>query len=585
MFQASPHPPDNYSVTSSHPSLRTRDEILEDAQEIIYDCLLTSVQTEEPEEALKLFNAIFLSNSGNFCDSYFLAIQEIAFGNQESVYRSTLKRACYILLNNWETGRKYPFMVQLVKELRTYVPRSITLPPWKLRLRQWLSNFLNSSDYQEMVLLTERFVPQVVTPSTPTVKPWRDRYAYYFLVPQYENSENSQEQRDTVRHVSDQMRYRFKLDLAMYVAHSQASSTPNLRNTQLNSRIADRLTRGPSRSNHANPTGLGDETLRLIKLIVKRHGYFSHSNIARIFHDQTTGLDYFSYKKSLIQYLIFSMEKLPFVKKFQAIIGAKLDQVYPHYDDTVINKGLCQRTCNQVVRFLTTEDGKSPSELFTLLLAQGGALTLVITLLKLVLLSPTVRNYLDLRIAYLAQYYDQFPPEECEWFSYFLDVFSVTFAIHAEGVQYSLVDTQRTPTPSPNTTARPKGTAAPAPSTHGSPTHGYSSTGATVPTPPLGPHRNSHSHQPGTTLDLAQPTAPLPEHPFAATIEDLTLFDELPTAAEQSAWSALDRYRIFAQSTRAAVKTEDLSADLTADLAEEGNDPDDLTEFSPDEDW
>lgn len=561
-----PSSSDDYSQSSA-PSLRTKDEILEDAQEIIYDCLFTSVQTEEPEATLELFQSIFLSCSGSFCDAYFLAIQELAFSNQEQIYHNTLKRSCYILLNNWESRRKHLAIVQLVQDLRNYVPKKLVMPPWKLRLRQWLSHFLESSDYADLRLMSERFIAAPPkSPSPPAAKPWTDRYAYYFLVPQYENSDNPPEQRETARHISDQIRYRFKLDLAMYVAHSQASY-PSSHNAKLHSDLHRRVKPKSPSSNHVNPTGLGDETLRLIKLIVKRNGYFSYRNIANIFQDQTAGLDYFSYKRSLVQYLIFSMEKQPFVKKFQAVMTAKLDTVYPQHDDTIVSKSLCQRTCNQVVRFLTTENGQGPSELFTALLTQGGTLTLVVTLLKLVLLSPTVRNYLDLRIAYLVQYYNQYPPEECRWFSYFLDVFSVTFAIHAEGVQYTLVDTEEE-TPTATTTA-PKPPVSPSQTLKAA--NFAKPSGQPQPSPAsLAYSSPKHSHS--SPVPEVPPKAP-PETPYEAqTIEEITLIGDLPNAeVPNHAWNNLDRYRIFAQSTHpTAIPDEDSEGDTELE-----------TEFNP----
>jgi len=479
-----------------------------------------------------------------------LAIQELAFSNQEQVYHNTLKRSCYILINNWESRRKHVSIVQLVQDLRNYVPKKLVMPPWKLRLRQWLSHFLESRDYADLRLMGERFIaapPQ--SPSPPAAKPWTDRYAYYFLVPQYENSDNPPEQRETARHISDQIRYRFKLDLAMYVAHSQ-TSYPTSHNAKLRSDRRHRITSQATSSNHMNPTGLGDETLRLIKLIVKRNGYFSHRNIANIFQEQTAGLDYFSYKRSLVQYLIFSMEKQPFVKKFQAVITAKLDTVYPQHDDTIASKDLCQRTCNQAVRFLTTENGQGPSELFTALLTQGGTLTLVVTLLKLVLLSPTVRNYLDLRIAYLVQYYNQYPPEECRWFSYFLDVFSVTFAIHAEGVQYTLIDTKEKTAAA--TTAVSESPVSQLKARRRS--NFINPSGYTQPnSSPLAYSSPQHSHP-----------SPVPEAPYEAqTIEEITLMGDLPSAKVPThTWKNLDRYRIFAQSTRpTATPDEDSGGD------------------------
>jgi hypothetical protein len=80
-----------------------------------------------------------------------------------------------------------------------------------------------------------------------------------------------------------------------------------------------------------------------------------------------------------------------------------------------------------------------PSPLFSMLISQGGPLTVAIVLLKIVLICPMTRNRLDLCIANLIRYYEAIPQQDCEWFINFIEVFSVTFAIHVDGVRYDLV--------------------------------------------------------------------------------------------------------------------------------------------------
>jgi len=415
--------------------LSDRQQVLLDAQEIIYDALLTGVKTQTAQEVLALFEDIFVKPRMDVEFAPFLAIQQIAFRNQEPVFISTIKRSCYILLNNWEISQNRQGIHNLVDLLGGHLPPlSVNAPSWKRRLHHWLCNFIASHHYQELVFFAQRFergVSPLPKAQSTGEKPWVERYAYYFLIPQYENSENPQEQRSAARRMADKMRYRFKLDLAMYVAHSQHPNLSSSRATQLRPSFGS--------SQRDNPTGLGDETLRLIKLVVTRGGHFSHANIAHIFEGQVEGIDYFSYKQSLIKYLGFAMEQKALAKQLEHRIWAKLIYLYSDYDDRRVNSALKLRTCNQIARFLTTENKKQPSDLFTLLLTQGGALTLVLLLLKLVLISPKSRSYLDLQISYLAQYYQGFPPEECKWFTQFLDVLNVTFAIYLEGVHYSLI--------------------------------------------------------------------------------------------------------------------------------------------------
>jgi glutaredoxin-related protein len=89
---------------------------------------------------------------------------------------------------------------------------------------------------------------------------------------------------------------------------------------------------------------------------------------------------------------------------------------------------------------LTTENKQEPSSLFILLLSQGNPMTLVIVLLKIVLISKASRSHLEAQIAALIRYYERYPEQDCEWIVNFLEIFNVTFAIHAENVQYDLVN-------------------------------------------------------------------------------------------------------------------------------------------------
>jgi hypothetical protein len=73
------------------------------------------------------------------------------------------------------------------------------------------------------------------------------------------------------------------------------------------------------------------------------------------------------------------------------------------------------------------------------LLSQGNPLTLVIILLKIILISRNSRSHLELRIAELIRYYNNYPEAECYWVINFIEIFNITFAIYAENVEYNLI--------------------------------------------------------------------------------------------------------------------------------------------------
>jgi len=222
--------------------------------------------------------------------------------------------------------------------------------------------------------------------------------------------------------LSKQLKDRFKFDLAMYIARSQSNA--------------------PSKRVPKNPTALGEEVLRLIKAIVARRGPFSYANLANIFVNQTQNLPYKLFKQSIQQYLIFSVENQEFVETLRSKLSEKLDTLYESHHDEPVTNALMLRTCNRVIEYLTTENQSEPSQLFVLLLSQGNPITLVVALLKIILICKHSRTHLEARIAELINYYQNYPEDECAWVVNFLEVFNVTFAIHAENVQYNLIKMQ-----------------------------------------------------------------------------------------------------------------------------------------------
>lgn len=399
-----------------NPSVKTRwsqrDVLL--AQETIYDYLLKVVKTWPPDEVLDEFKHLFIYHSNTTGSALLPALYEIVFSNQEHEFRNTLKRSCYILINNWDISRNHDYIQQLIELFSDAVVERYTPSPTLKRLRSWLKNFMDSQDFRELQLFASRYE------EFDRVH-WSQRYASYLLVPQYANLENSPEQREAARALSRTLKQRFKIDLALYTA-------------RCSSRKSVDVTSG------CNPTVLGDESLRLIKTIVARRGPFTYSNLANIFIKQTQNLTYLDFKRSLKEYLVYSIEQNEVIQTLRTHLSGKLDTLYAGYDDKTINDALLLRTANRVIEFLTTENHREPSSLFTLLISQGSPLTLVVILLKIILICRYARTHLESRIADLIRYYEKFGEQECRWVITFFEIFNVTMAIYAENVEYNLVN-------------------------------------------------------------------------------------------------------------------------------------------------
>ncbi|MGK7890840.1 MAG: hypothetical protein AB4042_16035, partial [Leptolyngbyaceae cyanobacterium] len=65
---------------------------------------------------------------------------------------------------------------------------------------------------------------------------------------------------------------------------------------------------------------------------------------------------------------------------------------------------------------------------------------LVVLLLKVVMISPKSRMYLESRIGELIAHHKSLPEADCEWLIQFLEVLRVTFTIYSDNtVNYDLV--------------------------------------------------------------------------------------------------------------------------------------------------
>ncbi len=396
-----------------NPQRYNRSQIsISEAQENIFSFLLDIVKKWEDEDVLNQFKQLFFEYGETASTEVSSSIYTLIFSNNQQEFRNTLKRSCYILINNWEVARHYQAIRNLIELFDDPTLTRYTVSPSLKRLRTWVSNFIKSSDFEELKLFASRF--------TETDSPWTSRYTSYLLIQQYVNTDNPLEQREAARALSRKLKDQYKMDLAMYTAHSQSFTETSQKRLR-------------------NPTVLGDGALRLIKAIVARKGQYSYKSLANLFLEQVKDLDNGSFKKSLVEYLTYSVKQPEVVKTLKHNLGQKLDSVYTEHDRAPADYSLRLRTCNRVIDALMTEDQQSPSPLFTLLLSQSSSILLAILLLKVVLVSKSSHHYLEARIANLIRYYDQFPREQCDWVINFLEVFQVVFAIHTENIEYNLI--------------------------------------------------------------------------------------------------------------------------------------------------
>ncbi|MBD1901699.1 hypothetical protein NDI44_02355 [Trichocoleus sp. DQ-A3] len=384
-----------------------------DPQEIICQFFLDIVKQWAPDLVLYEFKTLFINPVKAIGSAHLQALKTIVDSKNEEEFKNTLKRSCYILLNNWILARHYQALKDLIQLISNSANcDSISSPSVKC-LKAWLADFVNSQDYEELKLFVSRYENR-------EQDHWKSRYTSYLLAPQYVNKKNSEEQRQAAKGLSKQLKDQFKFDLAMYTAHSES--------------------RGFNNKKNQNPTALGDQALRLVKKVIARRGMFSYENIANIFLKQTKELKYKHFKQGLLKYLFYSTESQGQVETLKTNLWKILEFIYKEADEEEINSLLLIKTCKRVIECLTIKNNGEPSSLFVSLASEGKSVTLAILLLKIILICPPTRTHLEVCLAKLIQYYEEYSQEECSWVINFLEVIRITLTIYTENVQFDLVN-------------------------------------------------------------------------------------------------------------------------------------------------
>lgn len=386
---------------------------LSQAQELICQFFLEELRKNSPESVLEKFKDLFIEPTGAINSTPYQALKIIIRSGSKETFIYTLKRSIYILVNNWSSARQQKYVQQLIHLLASSLHIQTLYSFTLKRLTLWRRNFVDSQDYQELKLFAAKYENR-------HQGHWSHRYSSYLLVSQTVDVSKPLEQQEAARTYSQQLKARFKYELAMYTARSSCTTyQPN---------------------SSPNPTSLGDAVVRLIQKILKKRSCFSYASLARIFLNQNQDTCYKKFKQNILNYLFFSTDNSDLAETLKTHLVSRLNILYQKYDQQPWNNHLLLRTCKRLLESLTTKDQKNPSLLFITLISQNQSLTLAILLLKIVLLCPQTQFHLECCLAQLIQYYKHQAETECAWLINFLEVIQLTLTIYIEDVQYNLVN-------------------------------------------------------------------------------------------------------------------------------------------------
>jgi hypothetical protein len=405
------HTPDRDSSHSRDDSSSTTAGDIDKAQQCIYNFFINIIKTHSDNEILNQFNNLFIRYEPIDGSEAYYALGEIIFYDKEEDFKYTILRCCYILNNNWIVNRNISACQQLVD---LFLSNFISIPTkvTKLKtLKQWLQKFVQSEEYNKLRSLSGR--PAIYH----TYDNWAERFSTYILASEYNDPTKSVEQRKYSENLSRKLKKQFKFDLALYTAKIDArGSNPQLK----------------------NPTSLGDGVLHLIKRVLNKQGNQNFRNIAKNLYRQISYLSFGEFKNKLLDYLgILTDSSDPFNLKETIIY--KLITLLEHQDDQQMTMSLLNIACNQLLKYILLDDHRHPSRFLQSALDSQNFLGTIIILLKIILLFPDSRRYLEGYVAELLKFFSAYSEEECGDFINFLDVLNVTLAIFDDDTDYCLI--------------------------------------------------------------------------------------------------------------------------------------------------
>ncbi len=387
---------------------------IEQAQQRIYEFFLETVRHQTPDEVLAIFKCLFINFNDQSNPEITAALDQILTAYNEKEFFYTLKRCCYILINNWTVSNNRGYIQNLID---VFQDSSIYKQPTSIKLRTlriWLQLFIKSEDFKSLKLFTIS-----LNPASSLEHNWSNRFASYLLTDQYTNPASSLEQRQAANLLAQEMKEKFQFNLAMYTArlsnHRSSQSKPN------------------------NPTSLSSNVLNLVTLMLTKNSVLNCQSQANNFLASIKELTYYDFKVRLLQYLDFSIADPEISETVQTKLHDDLFKLKAEHHNHLVNPYLILKTSKYLISQMTSSDHEHLTELFNILLHHTNPLNFVVLLLKLLLINDAVRSHLELKIALIIKYYSRYSESKCKSIIAFIDMLNIALAVYAGETRYNIV--------------------------------------------------------------------------------------------------------------------------------------------------
>ncbi len=394
----------------------------------LYAHLVDCLQRESPRELLDRFRCLFIEGKGYKDTNVRLGLEKIIKSKQaERNFKFVLSRCCHILINYWYREPQMQAAIPELVALFEHLPSSRIGVHTSGRLRQLVKDFTETEEYLALQRLGKVISPSRETndSSSPSVGNLINRYPYL-----YEHcllsEDSSEEARKTVRQIKARMERRLELDLSRYVTY-QVRLVQIARARQLSTgagRIIQQV---------KNPTLLSELELGIAvkQFVGKVERGYTYRDLSQSFLTHSIGTcSYQVFKKDLYEYLISSIDPKYGKHQFNYKLHQQLQNILPHYNSHKLSEFLIFRTSSQLLDFLVESPQRPNHYVFVDLITNLGATPTIGLLLKVVLLCPKVKPYLEKRFSILFSHYESSSIKEVPWLVKSLENLHIAFSVH-----------------------------------------------------------------------------------------------------------------------------------------------------------
>jgi hypothetical protein len=239
------------------------------------------------------------------------------------------------------------------------------------------------------------------------------------------SEDSSSEYQKMVRRVRKDTERRFEIELSRYitykvrlakVAHQQAGES------------------GRELLPVANPTLLSDSQLSraLKQLMGKVEGGQTYKSLSRSFVSHALYTPTFQvFKEELYEYLKSSLDSSYGKAQLLPKLSEVLQNIMPQSQAQKPSEFLMLRTTSQLLNFLIVENASQPEHyLFIDMITNLGVTRTIGLLLKLVLICPKVKPYVEKRFSILFEHYEPLKQHEVPWLVRSLEYLQLAFSLH-----------------------------------------------------------------------------------------------------------------------------------------------------------